>query len=158
MTPTTEPYTDKMDQDSDIESFYPWMGTMCEADFLYTATKFPLWKMKSVKYGIPNGVVKTIAMLEWLETQGGVYSLLLNGSFVLPRHIFQELKRSVFWSYMLLSFTSGLQIRVKPHHMLKFGLHFNGTTYYMVNGCLDVYSRAYDECMKLLKIAQRRFV
>lgn len=158
MTPILEVMDESDESDeSDSEVSYPWMDTICETEFLFTKTRYSWWIVTSMKYDIPDDVAKTFAMLEWLQTQGGVYSLLLNGSRVIPQNILHELKRSVFWSYMFLTLASGLQIRVNPNYMRKFGLHFNGIQYYPVDGCLDVYSRAYEGCMKLLKIAQQRY-
>lgn len=150
------PVTEVMDE-SDSEVSYPWMDTICETEFLFTKTRYSWWIVTSVKYDIPDDVAKTLAMLEWLQSQGGIYPLLLNGSRVIPQHILHELKRSFFWSYMFLILASGLEIRVKPNYLRKVGLHFDGLRYYPVDGCLDIYSRAYEGCMKLLKIAQQRY-
>lgn len=91
---------------------YPWIDTTYEAEFLFMKTNYSFWIAKSVYYNIPDDMTKTIATLEWLEAQGGIYSLLFNDSKVLPQNILQEMKRSSFWSYTFLMLTTGLQIKV----------------------------------------------
>lgn len=62
---------DLMDDDSNID-----VDIFCKTEFLCAQTSFPVWKMKSIRYRFPNGMVNTMAMLKWLKAQDEMYSLL----------------------------------------------------------------------------------
>lgn len=95
-------FEDVMDDEDDIDMVYPWWNTRNEAEFLCNETNICLWMMKSLQYNIPKENLKTLALLEWLETQGGGYIHCCSMVQLFYQHIYFKNLRKVSFGAMCL--------------------------------------------------------